>query len=1382
MRTRERFTLILALILCASFAPAQEQYMFKHLSTRDGLSHSQVNHIFKDSRGFMWFATAGGLNRYDGYSYKIYRNTENDSLSVLDSYVNQVQEDIKGRLWVLTAVGYVVYDPRTEKFQRDLTPFLTEMQVEGTPTMVYINKDKNIWLFVPGRGATLWQHDTGHTLFCPQGGEGLHPGTVTDIRDGREATLFAYEDGHIDYVDRNTGRVVKRDSYVTSHANPWLGKTTLFVDKDDDVWVYSKNATGVAFYSQQKKAWQQMTSSAQSTPYRLSSNVIQDITQDATGKIWMATDHGGINIINKTTESMTVLQNDVTDERSIANNSVNCLYCDDVNTIWVGTYKRGISYYNESMYKFGVDHLVALRQMRNFDSDITFLVEDKNEMLWLGTNGSGLVRMNHATGEKQLFEHSPANPASLSGNVIVGLCAARDGKLWVGTYLGGMDCFDGKQFKHYKHQPGNPNSLANNNIWTIMEDNDGMIWVGTLGSGLQRLNPATGQFTTYSSELVSPYISSLCMGRDSEIFIGTAVGISIYDCRKRTFENLEGNRQGTQRFSNQNVNHIFEDSRGLLWIATRYGLNVLDRRNDRVTTLHRHDGLADDIVYAVVEDNNKNMWVTTSNGASNIVVNTDPKNGNYFYTFYNYDEMDGLQDREFNMRSIARTFRGEILMGGVRGLNILRPDAIKYNHILPRVMFTGLTLFNEEVEIGKKYGNNRILPAAINQLKRIELKYRQNVFTISFSGMNYILPEKARFAYMLEGFSTDWLYTASNMHQVTYTNLAPGTYTLKVKAANSDGYWNEEATSLQIVILPPFWRSAWAYILYALALAGVLFYARGQILRREREKFKLQQVELEAARMHELDDMKLRFFTNVSHEFRTPLTLILAPMEYLISHTDSEANKQKLILVRRNALRLLNLVNQLLDFRKADVSSHKLHAKVDDVIPFLCAICRSFAELSDKKNIRLEFTPEVETCPMVFDEDKLGRILINLLSNAFKFTGEGGRVDVQVRILPAVNGTPGQVEVRVADTGIGVPDEDKARIFERFYQVQQGADSQGGSGIGLHLVREFVALHQGEIHVEDNPGGGSIFIFTISNLVHLPSEEEPAGETAPINDEIKPGELIQDWTPAAERGAGMESEAKEASPTAPLILLVEDNDDFRTFLSDSLRGMFRLCEAPNGLEAWNLIPELQPDLIISDVMMPEMDGNELCRRVKNDIRTSHIPLILLTARTAEEQKIEGLSGGADDYITKPFNFEILMLRIRRLIEMGEKKREQFRQQIEPNPSDITITSLDEKLIAKAIKYVEDNMARSELSVEEMSRELGMSRVHLYKKLLTITGKSPIEFIRVIRLKRAAQLLRESQMNVSEIAYEVGFNNPKYFSKYFKEEFGKLPSEYKNSGT
>ncbi len=1403
MKIHIHFLLLLVLSLSASFTSAQEQYMFKHLVTKDGLSHSQVNYIFKDSSGFMWFATGGGLNRYDGYQYKIYRCAENDTLSIIDNYINRVQEDADGNLWVDTAVGYVLYDSQTERFVRNLAPLMQERNVEGIPTVMYVDKLKNCWFYVPGKGAYYWQRDTNRTTFCPQEKDGLSKGWVTDIKEVDTHGLFLFDDGRIEFVEKETGRVVRRDTYISARSSVRSGKYSAFVDKDNDLWVYSKSAAGVWMYNSRKGEWKRADNSPGSMPYRLTSNVVQDIAQDATGKIWLATDHGGINIIRKENESMIVLQNNVNDERTIANNSVNCLCCDDVNTIWVGTYKKGISYYNETMYKFGVDHLTALRTQKNFDGDITFLEVGKDGQLWMGTNGSGLIRMNHNTGEKQLYEHRPGDPSSLSSNVIVSLCAARDGRLWVGTYLGGMNCFDGKRFVHYRHEPGKANSLADDNVWSIVEDEKGMIWIGTLGNGLQRLNPATGEFTTYFDELSSPYVSSLCFGKDSNLYIGTAVGLVIYDPRTGTFQKIRGNVKGTQPFSNQNIHQVYEDSRGLLWIATRNGLNVFDRRNDRITILRKSDGLADNIVYAVIEDTNKNMWITTPNGITNIVVNTDPKNGNYYYTCYNYDELDGLQDREFNIRSIVRTYRGEILMGGIRGYNILRPDAIRYNHILPKVVFTGLSLFNEDVQIGKEYGGNCILSTALSLTRKIELEYRQNVFSIAFSGMNYILPEKTRYAYMLEGFSTDWLFVDGSTHQVTYTNLAPGTYTLKVKAANSDGYWNEEATTLTLVIRPPFWRSAWAYMLYGLMLAGLLLYARTQILRREREKFKLQQVELEAARMHELDDMKLRFFTNVSHEFRTPLTLILTPMEYLISHTDSEENKQKLVLVRRNALRLLNLVNQLLDFRKGDVSRHRLTPTSGDIVAFLQGVCQSFLELSEKKNIHLRFVSAEQKCLMIFDEDKLGRILINLLSNAFKFTPSGGQVEVRLCCRPATPGNSGRIDIQVADSGVGVPDEDKLRVFERFYQGQQhSSELQRGSGVGLHLVNEFVTLHGGEIHVEDNPGGGSVFVCTLSGLTvekgemqaRTTSETEIGKESEKESGKVTGNAIgtefgsetdsdgrVYCWEPEEESEVS-ELPDSEPSGNLPLILIVEDNDDFRSFLSDSLQGMYRICEAANGKEAWNMIPGLQPDIIISDVMMPEMDGCELCRLVKNDIRTSHIPLILLTARTAEEQKIEGLSEGADDYITKPFNFEILLLRIRKLIEAGVKKREQFQQQIDPKPSEITITSLDEKLIAKAIRYVEDNIGRSELSVEEMSRELGMSRVHLYKKLLTITGKSPIEFIRVIRLKRAAQLLRESQMNVSEIAYEVGFNNPKYFSKYFKEEFGKLPSEYKNNPT
>ena len=612
----------------------------------------------------------------------------------------------------------------------------------------------------------------------------------------------------------------------------------------------------------------------------------------------------------------------------------------------------------------------------------------------------------------------------------------------------------------------------------------------------------------------------------------------------------------------------------------------------------------------------------------------------------------------------------------------------------------------------------------------------------------------------------------SDMHRVTYTNLAPGTYILKVKATNSDGYAGTEEASLKIVILPPFWMTPWAYIVYALLIVGVVSFSLYAVQRRERNKFRIRQIEEDAKKREELSQMKFRFFTNVSHELRTPLTLIISPMESMMKEITDEKLHGKLQLMYRNAQRLLNLVNQLLDFRKNEMAGLHLTLSEGDIVAYVRSICASFLMLSEKKHVHLTFFSAMESLNMSFDEDKIGKVVMNLLSNAFKFTPDGGRVEVALEMSKEMSG---RLLIKVSDTGVGIRDEDKERIFERFYQVEQEEPEHQstGSGIGLSLVRDFVTLHEGTVRVVDNVGSGSVFLveLPVKHVRVSPPKPAPLTEEVEEHEELLPG--MEEEALSVDLLDDMEDNEDEKEK--PLALIVDDNEDLVAFMKDSLSLYFRIQSASNGREAWQKISELMPDIIVSDVMMPEMDGNELCRWVKTDKRTSDIPMILLTARQAVEDKVEGLTIGADDYVTKPFNVEILILRMRKLIDLSKKRK--AKSLIDPEPSEIAITSLDEKLVENAIKYVEANIGRCDLSVEELSRGLGMSRVHLYKKLLQITGKTPIEFIRVIRLKRAAQMLRESQQNVSEIAYQLGFNNPKYFSKYFKDEFGVLPSVY-----
>ena len=765
-------------------------------------------------------------------------------------------------------------------------------------------------------------------------------------------------------------------------------------------------------------------------------------------------------------------------------------------------------------------------------------------------------------------------------------------------------------------------------------------------------------------------------------------------------------------------------------------------------------------IAAITEDQERNMWVSTSRKVIRVTVASDGK-GSYLFDSRAYNSEDGLQNCDFNQRSIKTLHNGIIAIGGLYGVNVFAPDHIRYNKMLPNVMFTGLSLFDEAVKVGQSYGGRVLIEKELNDVENVEFDYKQNIFSVSFASDNYNLPEKTQYMYKLEGFNNDWLTLPLGVHNVTFTNLAPGKYVLRVKAINSDGYVGIKEATLGIVVNPPFWMSWWAYLLYAVGLVIVLFLARYRMLKREREKFHLQQIENEVAKNEEINNMKFRFFTNVSHELRTPLTLIISPLEGMLKETTDELQSTRLQLMYRNAQRLLHLVNQLLDFRKGEMSTHQLSLSEGDIISYVHSVCNSFLLMADKKHIQFSFFSGIDTFSMAFDADKVGKIVMNLLSNAFKFTPEGGRVTVMIE---HVAGTPDILEIKIADTGIGISDVDKEHIFERFYQAgHKGVEETTGNGIGLSLVRDFVTLHEGEVKVFDNIGMGSVFVIQfpvkhVETQVQLPEETGmPAGD---------------------EEDKEMKEEAREEMERKnfPLLLIVDDNEDFRIFMRYSLELQYRVKLAVNGKEAWEMMQEELPDLVISDVMMPQMDGNELCRLIKQDKRTAHIPVILLTARQNTEAKLEGLQTGADDYVTKPFNMTILVLRIRKLIELSRYHRV-TQGMIDPAPSEIVITSLDEKLIEKAIKYVEDNMSRTELSVEELSRELGMSRVHLYKKLLQITGKTPIEFIRVIRLKRAAQLLRESQLHVSEVAFEVGFNNPKYFSRYFKDEFGVLPSVY-----
>lgn len=1338
-----RKNLLLFVLLLSSWMVVAQSYQFKHLEVSDGLSNNSVNTICKDRDGFMWFGTATGLNRYDGYTFKIYQHAENDPGSLPDNYITDIVEMPDGRFWVNTGRGYVLFDKEQDCFITDVTGFMKNLESGGVPEQVFVDREGNTCLSVAGEGYYRYK-EGGKRLFFSYVEHSLPEHGVTQIAECSDGLLLIYNTGLLVCLDRATLAIKWKSDEIKKYIP--AGKTiefSLFVDRDNCIWAYS--LMGIWAYDCGTKSWRtDLTAIWSSRP----DVIIHAVAQDIEGRIWVGKDYDGIDVLEKETGKVTSLVAHDDNGRSLPHNTIYDLYADRDGIMWVGTYKKGVSYYSESIFKFNMYEW----------GDITCIEQADENRLWLGTNDHGILLWNRSTGKAEPFWRDAEGQLP---NPVVSMLKSKDGKLWVGTFNGGLYCMNGSQIRSYKEGAGN--ALASNNVWALVEDDKGRIWIASLGGGLQCLEPVSGTFETYTSSnsaLLENNVTSLCWVDNNTLFFGTAnQGVGMMDMRTREIKKIQG-QSGNVKLSNDAVNHVYKDSRGLVWIATREGLNVYDTRRHVFLDLSPVAEAKGNFIAAITEDQERNMWVSTSRKVIRVTVASDGK-GSYLFDSRAYNSEDGLQNCDFNQRSIKTLHNGIIAIGGLYGVNVFAPDHIRYNKMLPNVMFTGLSLFDEAVKVGQSYGGRVLIEKELNDVENVEFDYKQNIFSVSFASDNYNLPEKTQYMYKLEGFNNDWLTLPLGVHNVTFTNLAPGKYVLRVKAINSDGYVGIKEATLGIVVNPPFWMSWWAYLLYAVGLVIVLFLARYRMLKREREKFHLQQIENEVAKNEEINNMKFRFFTNVSHELRTPLTLIISPLEGMLKETTDELQSTRLQLMYRNAQRLLHLVNQLLDFRKGEMSTHQLSLSEGDIISYVHSVCNSFLLMADKKHIQFSFFSGIDTFSMAFDADKVGKIVMNLLSNAFKFTPEGGRVTVMIE---HVAGTPDILEIKIADTGIGISDVDKEHIFERFYQAgHKGVEETTGNGIGLSLVRDFVTLHEGEVKVFDNIGMGSVFVIQfpvkhVETQVQLPEETGmPAGD---------------------EEDKEMKEEAREETERKnfPLLLIVDDNEDFRIFMRYSLELQYRVKLAVNGKEAWEMMQEELPDLVISDVMMPQMDGNELCRLIKQDKRTAHIPVILLTARQNTEAKLEGLQTGADDYVTKPFNMTILVLRIRKLIELSRYHRV-TQGMIDPAPSEIVITSLDEKLIEKAIKYVEDNMSRTELSVEELSRELGMSRVHLYKKLLQITGKTPIEFIRVIRLKRAAQLLRESQLHVSEVAFEVGFNNPKYFSRYFKDEFGVLPSVY-----
>lgn len=1342
---------------------------FRRIETGDGLTNSQVNCIFKDRSGFIWFGTATGLSRFDGYRFRNFYQNGVDTTTLKSNLVNKILQPYDGKLWIHTDEGYCIFDPATESFERKPERWMTQNGMNGLPELAWTDQKGNLVIVANEVGCWYKDMHTGSASLIPvgSGSNNIPMGAISCITGRGQSIVLVYNDGLMVRIDPLKKRIVWQNDYPRTllSGNGAQGYFA-YIDSQYNYYVYTNGHTMV--YSSRGRRWFNDIKdflAAYGIKCPMEQILVKDVYEDVNGNLWIATEHGGLLCVNLKKKYFKAYTYDTSDPYSIPDNTIQCVLADSDGAVWAGTLRNGAAYWSQSQTRFAT--IPA--------GDICTMAEDKLGRIWMGTNDAGIVCYDPHTGQMQ---HYGQAETGLGSDVVVSSLCAHDGSLWFGTYNGGMTRYKNGHFTPIKVSQG---GLGVNSVWTLAENQQGMIIVGTLGAGVQLLDPETMIFSTYdmdNSTISSDYIASLFACPDGKILVGHSQNFSVFNSHNGKITNYLQTKGG-KLFASRALNQIIRDRRGLIWCANMSGLNVYDPETDQLYTLTDNSQMA----CSVTEDQRGNVWVALSHGVTRFTVTKEKGEWRFFGT--SFDEMDGLQSRLLNYRSILTTRSGDILVGGQDGVNIIKPDLTATQPVRAKVLFSGLVLFDRTLSVGEKFQDRVVLDHALNSVRTLELKYSENAFTILLASDHVSLPQKSRFLYRLDGFNDEqWLMTADGQPAVTFTNLSPGKYTLQVKVVNRDGSVSPEMGSLAIEIDPPFWLTGWAFLLYTLGLALLIWAVWRITIHRQIVRMRIEQIQKEAERNRNLDETKLTFFASVSHELRTPLTLIISPMRALLKDETDESKRSMYSMILRNANRLLDLVNQTLDLRRIEKNKAELNLGNGDVVKFTSDLCRTFNTLSGRK-VEILFVSEMSTLAMSFDDDKFEKIITNLIANALKFTPDGGRISVGLTLKKKQQGdgnsTVDTLELTVADTGSGISDEDKQKIFDRFYQAH---NSEGrvtsGSGIGLNLVKEFSVLHGGDVTVADNPGGGTVF------TVSLPYRFDP---TLP---EIRADLIKAQAEATAEQGVPYAGEARKDAGSIAVasmnnllkkgeyyVLIVDDNQDFLDFMSSQLAKIYHVYTANNGREALRMIRERRPDIILSDVQMPEMDGNELCRVLKADPKTERIPFVMLTARLSNDHKIEGLTNGADDYITKPFNFDLLNLRIANLIKwrnatpVGEK--------VAPKIKHDEITSVDEKFVKQATAYVEEHMTDPELSVERLAESVAMSRVYLYKRLLTVTGSTPLEFIRTIRLRHAAQLLKEGQLNVSEVAYKVGFNNPRYFSRYFKELYGVIPSEYKKSG-
>lgn len=1382
----KKIRIIIVLVLLFFGVAHSETVRIKRFLSSQGFTRNSVSSIIQDDKGFLWIGTPDGLFKYDGYSFEIFKHQLRDKNSLIHSDIQGIHKTSEGDLWVVTKAGLSVYSPDLNKYVNLMGwPYseincVLEIQkktyILGTGDGIFIAKWKNNKAELEIQEVPLANLNlsspviVSHALRSTDGS--LYFSVNKTILHWQENDFIA---GVEEVVDPEILSGFSASRIKCMAEIPNLG---LLIGTYKGLFISRDGAIPLAFPIEKAK--------------ELKETRILDLHVDKKGDVWIATASLGLYKFDPKSGNCSRHFHDPNKDYSLGSNQVNTLYEDHSGVLWIGTSRGGLNRLNIEKKPFiHISH-------NPFDASslasnlIDGICEDQNGNVWVGTYDQGLSVIEFE-GEHYRIKNLKDK---LNIKRALSICQDKDGTMYCGSDKDGLISFrwDGR-LKHVKRidvkdEEGN----SYGGFSKIFIDSKGIFWLGMHHneSGIIRFDPNSteGRVLVYTGEseqnpLKIRKIVDICEDKTGDLWVATySNGVYRVRLNKKTrlpyrFKPFNYKPQRKNTISSNQVFSVTEGTDGNIWIGLfGGGVNriIPPRKNQKLKIDHFtiKDGLPDDAVYGIVEDDNGYLWISTNNGISKF----DPKTK----AFTNYDKEDGLQENNFRKYAFHKGPSGKIYFGGINGINIFDPTLVLDNKLKPEVVITGIDIFSKPLEMNSTIKGFPKIEKEVSALEEITLDYSANTFTLNFVGLHYTSPEKNSYKYMLEGYDLDWIFSSSNKRFASYANMKAGDYIFKVLASNSDGVWNSEPSTLSLTVLPPWWKTWWAYLIYAALILGGLLLFRKIIVMKQEYISKLNMEKIEKEKIREINKAKLEFFTNISHEFKTPLTLITGPVEDIFQSKEefTPRIKNDLSLIKTNADRLLRLINQLIDFRKIEAGHLSLYKEEGDYIAFVSDIVKSFRKIASKEAISLHLSCETESIRAVFDKDKLEKIFYNLLSNAIKHTPFSGMVTLSVRTKSGNNENldtywvvnnklSNYIEFRITNSGEGIKKEDFKKVFERFYgekNTSKSYESFSSSGIGLALTKGLVQLNEGQLGVQSQ-AGQTCFI------VRLPYEigKEETSMQKEISLSLEP--LSIEAVEYSENYNEVELKDKK-----PLVLVVDDHREIREFISQILGDEYQVIEATNGKEGYDQVLKMIPDLIISDVMMPEMNGLEFCKLIKTNEITNHIPVILLTAKTALEQRIEGLEVGADSYIPKPFNVKHLVVRVSKLLELRSSLREKFKnnfQLMDKAPSGMKESDL--KFIKQAETVIDQNIMEEDFTVETLGQEMAYSRMQLYRKLKNISGLSPNEFIRNYRLKRAANILQEGDLSVTEVLYQVGFSNKSYFTKCFKEIYGLTPKEY-----